>query len=232
MEKPPIVLEIVGLAGTGKSTILNSLTKQDKKIQAGYCYNKILYIPCFINIIPILFWTFLSECRNSRHLTWVAVKAMLFLSTLHYVAKKQSSNNHTIVMLDQGPIYMLTLLHMFVLENVKTQRLKQWWENYLNKWSSTLDIIIRLEAPDNILIERVHDRRKWHIFKEQTEQEVQDLMAHYRRSYEYIISRFTLNGGPRIFSFNTNHDSVNHIVNKILNLVGNEVNVDSQIPCQ
>jgi thymidylate kinase len=232
MKKTPIILEIVGLAGTGKSTILSSLTQRNKEIQAGYCFKKILYLPCFINIIPLLFWTFLCRHRYSRQLTWQTIKVMVFLSTLHYVAKRQSSNNHAIIMLDQGPVYMLTWLHMFVLENVKNQRLKRWWENYLNKWASTLDIIIRLEAPDKILIERVYDRNKWHMIKEKTEQDVHDFLARYRRSYEHIISRLTLNGGPRMFSFNTNHDSINHVVNKILNLVGNEMNVDSQMPCQ
>ena len=86
----------------------------------------------------------------------------------------------------------------------------------LKQWASALDMVIWLDAPDAILVERIRARSKWHLVKEKPEQVANKFLARFRTSYDQIIARLTANCGPRVLRFNTKQESLDQIVDKAL----------------
>jgi thymidylate kinase len=100
----------------------------------------------------------------------------------------------------------------------------------LKQWAVTLDMLIWLDAPVTILLERIHARNHWHIAKDKSEQEAYEFLARSRTSYKQIISALTANGGPRVLRFDTDQDSLDKIVDKVL-VAFNLKDSESKIPC-
>jgi thymidylate kinase len=150
---------------------------------------------------------------------------MVYLKAWHHVLERQTPNNGTITILDHGPIYRLAFLREFGPEIIKDQSLEKWWDRMLKQWAATLDMVIWLDAPDAILLERIHARNRWHTVKGKSEQEAYEFLVRYRTSYEQIIAKLAANRGPMLLRFDTNQQSVHQIMDEVLaalNLAPNE----------
>lgn len=216
VEKPPLVVEIIGPAGAGKTTLLRALSQRHKKIQPGIRLSKISQIPFYISNTFSLLPTFLRQYRHSKWFTRRETRSMVYLKAWLHVLGQQASNNGMVTILDHGPIYLLALLREFGPEITTSQLFKRWWASLLNQWAATLDIIIWLDAPDVILLERIRARDRWHTIKERCEQEAYEYLTHHRTALEQIIAESVTDGQVRLLRFDTNQESVEQIADKIL----------------
>jgi len=215
-ERPPLIAEIIGPAGAGKTTLSRALSQRNKKIVVGVRLCRIRYIPFFVSNTLFFLPTFLRQYRNSRWFTWAETRSMMYLKAWHHVLGRQTLNNGMVTVLDHGPIFRLALLREFGPEITTGQLYERWWDSTLNQWAATLDMLIWLDAPDAILMERIHARNERHKVREKSEQEAYEFLARYRTSYEQIISMLATGGGPRVLRFDTDQESVSQIVDQVL----------------
>jgi deoxyadenosine/deoxycytidine kinase len=202
------------------------LCQRNRNVRAGYRFRKITFFPFFLSILPVLLITFLQKHKSmsSRWFTWEEIKEMVNLKRLNHVLQQKTTNNCAAIVLDHEPVYLLTWLHAFVLDDIKNRSLKNWWNEMLNQCASLLDIIIWLDAPESILAERIKNRDCNHRIKEKPEQAIFDFLERYRRSYKYVISRLTANGGPKVFNIDTDKESPDRVVNKIFDILDRQRN--------
>ena len=116
-----------------------------------------------------------------------------------------------IVVFDQGPIYFLT--RPILLD----ERLGSWWQRTFDTWSSLLDAVVWLEAPDAVLLDRINARGKLHRLKGSEDQAAFEVLAQGRRAHEGAIAR--LDGQaptPAILRFDTSERSADEIVDEVL----------------
>jgi adenylate kinase family enzyme len=212
----PIVVEISGPAGAGKTTLLQALDQCDEKIVTGVRLHKVRYIPFFASNSLLFLPTFLRQYRHSRWFTWRETRSMAYLKAWHHVLKRQVSNNNLVTVLDHGPIYRLALLREFGPEITRSQTYERWWDRMLKQWATIMYMVVWLDAPDVVLLERIHTRNRWHIVKGKSGREAYGFLARYRTSYEQIITRLTANGGPKLLRFETHQKSVDQIVDEVL----------------
>jgi shikimate kinase len=218
-KRPPLVVEFVGPAGAGKTTLSQAMSRRSKKILIGAPpdVRSVADIPFFARNALLLMPTLLRLYQNnSRWPTRREIAWMTILKGWHHVLGRQVSNDGTVIVLDQGPVFMLAKLHSFGPESLKSSSAEKWWSGTYNQWAATLDMVIWFDASDTLLLERIRARNCWHRVKEKSEQEAFKFLARYRRSYEQIISALTANGGPRILCFNTDQESLSQIVDKVL----------------
>ena len=218
-QSAPTILEIVGLAGSGKTTILQSLAKRNNKYHRScFSFKTIEYIPFLLESSPLLLRMFWSSYRNrnSRWITFHEIKLMMRLMTLHNVLDRKTLNGDLIV-LNHDLVFMLTVIHGFVLKTIKDRNLEEWWNGMLRGTAFVLNKIIWLDAPDKILRERILNRDTRHRVNKISENDAYELFSLYRLSYEYIISRLTvINSQLEVMRFNTHEDSPDQIVGKII----------------
>ncbi len=216
--RSPLVAEMCGLAGAGKTTLLRALIQCNQVFEEGahLRVRRIGHIPFFLSNAFLLLPAFLSHHRNSRWFTWDEIKMMVYLKGWPHVLRRQASNNGTVTVLDHGPVFQLSQLHAFGPEKINSQSFEEWWDSMLKQWATIMYMLIWLDAPDAVLLERINTRNRWHVIKGKSGEEAYEFLARYRTSYEQTITRLTAKGGPTLLRFDTHLKSMNQIVDKVL----------------
>lgn len=141
---------------------------------------------------------------------------MVYLKAGLHVLRQQVLNNDRVTILDHGPIYRLAFLRALGPEITTSQSYKSWWTTLLNQWITTLDILIWLDAPNAVLLKRIRTRDSKHTIKEKCEQEACEYLIHYRTFLAQIIAESVTNRQVTLLRFDTNQESVEQMVDKIL----------------
>lgn len=129
---------------------------------------------------------------------------------------QQAPKDDTVTILDHGPIYRLAFLREFGPEITKSQRYKEWWTSLLRQWIATIDLLIWLDAPNDILWERVRARDRSHSIKGEREPEAFEFLTRYRTSFEQTIAEGANDGQVTLLHFDTDQDSVEKIVDNVM----------------
>ncbi len=218
VEELPLIVEIIGPAGAGKTTLSRVLSERGENILIGaeIELRKMEHIPIFVSNAPLLLPVTLRRCRHSRWFTWDEIKALVYLKAWPRVLRQQATNNGTTILLDHGPIFKLATLLAFGPDKLRSQDFEPWWNRMFRQWAYTLDMVIWLDAPDTILKERINTRDQRHVVKEKSELEIFQFLARYRISYEQILEKLRANGGPTLLQFDTYRASIEQIVDEIL----------------
>ena len=216
--KPPLIVELVGPAGAGKTVLSRALSQRDEKIllAADLELRKIKHIPIFVGNAPFLLPVFLRRCPPSRWFTWDEIKAIVYLRGWPRVLRQQASKNGTVILLDHGPVFKLATLLAFGPEMIKSESFEKWWNNMFKKWACTLDMVIWLDALDTNLVERINSRSQRHAVKGKSEREASEFLARYRTSYEQVLAKLKAYGGPTLLQFDTSQASIEQIVDEVL----------------
>jgi len=217
-QSPLLIVELVGPAGAGKTTLSRHLIQRSEKIQVGADIElrRLKYIPVFLHNVLLSLPIILRQCWRGRWFTWDEIKALVYLRAWAKVLRRPVGKMGRVTLLDHGPIFKLATLNEFGPERLKTESFEIWWNNMIGHWASTLDIVIWLDAPDSILEERINSRNQRHLVKGKTEEEVSQFLARYRRSYKQILSKLTAFEGPTLFHFDTSKANIEQIVDEIL----------------
>jgi len=224
-ESPIRIVEILGPAGAGKSTLTEALVESDVRIAAELPpdYRKIKNLPFFLYYSPSLIPTFARFLFvRENHLRKIPLTAqemiwMVILIGWHKRIKHQIVKHNKIILLDQGPIFMLAYLNLFGSSIFKNLAAKRWWDRTKRFWSEAIDMVVWLDAPNQILVERARNRSVWHGNKERTDSEAYEFLDQYRGYFEDIIKDITIHSSKlRIKHYDTNKLSENELVDIVL----------------
>lgn len=217
VKEPGLVVELVGPAAAGKSSLIRALTQTNERFTVGVAPRRwrIGDILNFVGNALLLLPIFLRQSRKDRWFTWEEIKALVFLKGWHHALRRQAANG-SITLVENSPIFKLTRLHAFGPENMRGQSFDRWWASMLKQWGNTVDMVIWLDAPDETLIERVHARGRWHEVMGMSGKEAREFLARYRRSYERIIPVLTANYGTRLMRIDTHQESLGQMRDKVL----------------
>ena len=126
------------------------------------------------------------------------------------------SSGQDVTLLDHGPIFQLATLHGFGSGSLPARLLRRSWANILRQWADTLDIVIWLNAPDDLLAKRIRTRETWHILQKASDQEALEYLSRYRASFEHVIAELTAMNEMMVLRFDTSHDSPQYIADQVL----------------
>ena len=212
--KRPVILELVGPAGAGKSTLLKILAERDKEIRAGLSIPKARYIKAAFRLLP----TFIRIHRPYRGILWKEMKRILYLKALHQLLQQERPKGYTAIVLDEGPVYMLSRLRVFGGDRIQALSFEKWWKSAIDEWTSAVDAIVWLDAKDPILKTRIQTRKQPYPVKNMSDSFVSQFFAGYRTAFEQVISELTAADGPEVIRFATDHQTTEQIANQILYL--------------
>lgn len=221
MLRPFLIIELVGPAGAGKTTLSRVLAHRNPKIQIGSDIElrKTKNAPATLRTVMSLLPIFLRQLRHSRRFTWDEIKYLTYLEGWSEILRQGVADGASPMLLDHGPVFKLATLNEFGPENLKTDEFESWWNNMFKQWASTLDMVIWLDAPDLVLEQRINSRDQRHSVKGKAKSEVVHFLARYRTSYEETLAKLKTDGGPRLLQFDTSRTSIEQAADEILSAI-------------
>lgn len=215
-----LVMEIVGPAGAGKTTIARELVRTSKTVFLAS--HPSVRSPCdapyfvshSVRLVPVFLRLPRKRGRSlsRREIAWLAI-----LSGWYRMLQREKPRRCGVILLDQGPVFLLAELHRMGPGVLRDPRLDEWWQRVYCGWATTLDTIVWVDADNADLIERIRNRRKSHLMKERPEAETVEFLERYRAAYEQVISSLTANSPfPRVLRFDTTRERSDEIVDRLL----------------
>lgn len=147
---------------------------------------------------------------------------MVYLEGWQRVLKRKRTGKASAIVLEDGPIFRLALLRESGARNAPNEPFESWWNRMLDRWRSTLDMIVLLDAPDPILFQRIQLSDDWHRVKGRAEREPPVFLAFAlcRKACSEIIAGLTAKYDPLLLRFDTNRNSPDDISTAVLDKIG------------
>ena len=197
-------LEIVGVAGTGKSTLAALLLEQHPhwrladSVHARAPRHWIFFLRAAPGIVRLV----ADAVGRLSWVRWGEIKLYVHASEWHRFLQRPDERSHVMV-LDQGPLFALACLVWDHRAEERSTWFGTWTRDTAKRWAEELDVIAVLDAPDATLLERINTRDKRHALKGRPTAEASGVLATHRRAYEEVLGDIDGTGQPKLLRFDT-----------------------------
>lgn len=217
-QQEPCLVEIIGPAGAGKSSLLRELGRQQPdlalfadRLRARTVQNLPFYVGSGLAALP----TLLQPSWQGRWYTREEISRLLYLVGMRPVFRRRSQTVGVTVV-DQGPIFELTHLRAFGPARLTRNMASRWWRTMFRQWAPLFRLVIWLDAPDAVLLPRIRGRAQAHVIKQRVDAEAVALLARYRTSFKMVMQQLQDHAPIPLLTFATHEASVSEIAEAMI----------------
>ncbi|HEX7120771.1 MAG TPA: hypothetical protein VF178_00285 [Gemmatimonadaceae bacterium] len=179
----PSLIELVGPAGAGKSTLMLALTEHDTRLTRGpsvWSRPRLDLARSTLAVAPVV----AGALRHGQFPHPRELAQMLRLDALRREVDRLAHDGR-VRLVDEGPVFALSWLDVFYGRGDPWFR--RWRERAVRDWSARLLAVIRLDADDVVLVRRIRTRAQPHPVKHTSDGEIFGFTARYRRAFDRVI---------------------------------------------
>lgn len=219
-----MIVEIVGAAGAGKSSLARYLQQQnpDVKLVQKLTFGRLEYYSFLLSHIPGLLRMLFQHSWPGGWLTWQEINRLLYLQAMS-MRLQQLAQRWPLLVLDQGPLYYLAEFYEFGPVQLTSPEFSDWWKTTLQEWAKVLDLVVWLDAPDQALIPRIWAHHQGHPIKSYSGQEAEIYLQRYRRAHHAIVALLSVYGQTEVLRLQTHQLSIAEAADKVNQLLPKEL---------
>lgn len=197
-------VEIVGVAGSGKSTLTRALRSDYGCHVADSLHTKLPgHWPYVAHGLPRAVPFFAASMRDRPLLSWDELKFVLYVAEWDRFLRAEYRDRPGVVVLDQGPMFALARLLWGRKPVTRHASFEAWLRRMVERWSGELDAIVVLDAPDAALLERIDGREQRHDAKGVPSQQGLELLGQHREAYGRVFELVESVGSTQVLRFDT-----------------------------
>lgn len=182
-------VELVGLAGSGKSTLARRLVATDPRIQLGLPLSRGASAAAQVAAVAPLAVRYLREFRGTAWLDRGEMRGLGYLHAWRRSIARPTTTRPPYLVLDHGPLFHLARLRAFGPPVTSTARFRRWWDETLDDYADLLDVVVWLDAPDDLLLRRISSRDQRHVIRGADADAARRFFDAYRASYGVVLER-------------------------------------------
>lgn len=212
--RPFTVIEIAGVAGTGKSTVTGALAEAIGLHTVSRHRNRANapgYLASAARLAPTL-----TRVRATDLASWRGCNKMVRLRASLALVGAHARHGCAGVVFDQGPLFLLSAIDGDRRHATASAAFSRWRAGELQRTRRALDVVVMLEAPDEVLLERIRGRGKQHVLKHLQDRAARRGLANMRSGLERTADELAASGTVHIERIDTSVVSVEQIVRRIV----------------
>jgi thymidylate kinase len=208
-------VEILGVAGAGKSTLATLLGQGAEVEMATFIHaRRPSHLVQIVRAIPRLMPIVVGGLARSPRMSWPECKLLVYVTRWRRMLARRTPPG-TVLLFDQGPLYALVRLTAEGKPFSTRRAFERWRVQMLGDWASELTALIFLDAPDAVLWSRINERPQGHSAKGEEAKAGLRFLARYRRAFEEVLRAAEELGGPQVLRFDTSSMTAVQIAEKI-----------------
>jgi shikimate kinase len=213
----PTVIELVGPAGAGKSSVMAVLRRGHPRIRTDlslWGLPRTRLLTCLPPLVP----TLARAAWARRPLSAAEAAQMVRADALERTVAGALQPTHQAIVLDEGAVFALAWMEVFFGRPGSVAR-AQWRRHALARWAAHLDAVVWLDAEDATLARRIRARAKPHLVKRWSDADILCFTERFRRAFERAVSHLTAVGGVVVERVPTDERSPAETADQVLELV-------------
>lgn len=203
----------MGLAGSGKTTLTRGLCARDAGVRAGMGIGKLGHLVPSVRSLGRLAPTWALHHRDDRWLDRREMRSIARLETWVRTLERGGAPAAETIVFDHGPLYRLARLDEFGPSVTGDPAFRRWWTGMHRYWLGALDLVVRLEAPDDVLLDRVDRRGHWYLSEEQEAAARLEFLDRYRRAFDRVLQ--PAGDAPAIVSCRSDRGTSEQLVERV-----------------
>jgi AAA domain len=205
-------VELAGPAGAGKSATRRALIARTQLRQGmiwglparSLLSNGVRLVPRFIPL-----WL------EAHRPLWDETRHMVRLRTLREELQRSGPQQSAIIF-DEGPVFALAWLRGFGHPVMREAVSEAWWHTVFEEWTRLVDLVVVLDAPDELLARRIRCRPEDHEVKQSSDAEIARWMARFRQSLDWVLERLSLEGSVAVLRLDTSTETPEQLAERAL----------------
>ena len=181
----PIIVEVIGPAGAGKSSLVRELCARDAGFGRGRSLRR-ADLPLIAKRAgrwaPVLAGLAVTAPRQARQYA----RHLVRVETMDALLPCDARPDSPVVLFDEGPVFSMALMLAFDDRSSGSGTVGQHVARAVDRWASLLDAVIWLDANDAALTSRIRTRAKAHRIKDATPDTAREFLERYRRAYDTL----------------------------------------------
>jgi len=200
--KRAVVVELVGPAGAGKTTLAEGVSATDTTVLSGLSLWGLPRKDLMRSALALAPVIAAAAVRGSKsRLRAGEIAQMVRLGALRHAVRREA-DRHRVILLDEGPVFALSWLDVFFARNGDRVP-AAWRQHVVADWSQLLDVVVFIDASDVTLAERIRTREKPHMVKDRPDTEIYGFSAGFRKAFDAVIAEFAKGGHLMVDALNT-----------------------------
>ncbi|HWC73860.1 MAG TPA: hypothetical protein VG454_07970 [Gemmatimonadales bacterium] len=213
--KRAVIVELVGPAGAGKTTLAKGVSATDTTVLSGislWGLPKRDLVRSAVALGPTIAAAALGGSKS--RLRGGEIAQMVRLGALRRAVWREAQR-HRVILLDEGPVFALSWLDVFFARNGDRVP-AAWRRRVVADWSLLLDVVVFIDASDVTLAQRIKTREKSHMVKDRPDAEIYGFSAGFRKAFDGVISELARAGHLMVDALNTDRVPVEQSASRLL----------------